>query len=361
MKYTFEYIREHGMLLYEYIRGSHCHGTNTPTSDVDTGGVYILPDETRLGLGSDYQEIIEDEKHDNCWYELNRFCELLLKSNPTVIESLFVDDEFVIYTHPVFKILRDNRETFITKECFNPFTGYSIAQIKKAHGLNKMIVQPIVERKEPIDFCYVTAGNDTIDVTTWLMSQGVSENEISLAKLNHAKDSYAVFQYPGGFCNPGANDVHVNNLPKGLTSIGVLFFNKDAYSKHCKDYKRYKEWEKHRNPIRYQTNIDKNYDAKNMSECMRLINMGIEIAKFGVVNVNRKGIDAELLLAIKNHEFSYEEILEMCEKQKDEMYQYMQISTIPDKPDYEKLNRILLKIRRMFDGYQQVKESIKNV
>ena len=348
MKYDFDYIRKNGLLLYEYVRGSHSHGTNTPTSDVDTGGVYILPDSTLLGLKRDYAEIIEDEKHDNCWYELNRFCELLLKSNPTVIESLFVDDEFVLYMHPVFKILRDNRDMFITKECFNPFTGYAIAQIKKAHGLNKMIVQPIVERKTPEDFCYVTSGNDTVSVDTWLFSNGLSAEDISLAKLNHAKDAYAVFKYPGGFCKPNGNDVHVNNLPKGLVSIATLFFNKDGYSKHCKDYKRYRDWEKNRNPVRYQTNIDKNYDAKNMSECIRLINMGIEIAREGVVNVNRKNIDAPLLLDIKNHKYSYEEILGMCEARKSEMDEFMKTSTIPDKPDYDKLNTILLDMRRRF-------------
>ncbi len=351
MKYTFEYIREHGLLLYEYIRGSHCHGTNTPTSDVDTGGVYILPDKTLLGLGNDYAEIIEDEKHDNCWYELNRFCELLLKSNPTVIESLFVDDEFVIYMHPVFKILRDNRDMFITKECFNPFTGYAIAQIKKAQGLNKMIVQPIMERKTPIDFCYVIYKNDTVPVNDWLKIVGFSEQDISLAKLNHAKDAYAVFLYPGGFCKQNGNDVHVNNLPKGLVSIATLFFNKDAYSMHCKEYKRQKDWEKNRNQVRYQININKNYDAKNMSECMRLINMGIEIAKDGKVNVNRKGIDAELLLDIKNHKYSYEEILGMCEERKALMDEIMKGSTIPEKPDYDKLNTILLSMRNTFADY----------
>ena len=86
-----------------------------------------------------------------------------------------------------------------------------------------------------------------------------------------------------------------------------------------------------------------------MSECMRLINMGIEIARDGIVNVNRKNIDADILLRIKNHEFSYEEILGMCEKRKVEMDEIMKTSTIPDKPDYDRLNKILLDIRKTFN------------
>ena len=345
-KITFDYIRENGLLLYSYIRGSHCHGTNTPESDVDEGGVYILPDDTLLGLGMDYVDTLEDDTHDCTWYELGKFCRLLLKSNPTVIESLFVDDEFVTYMHPVFKILRDNRDMFITKACFEPFTGYAIAQIKKARGLNKMIVQPMVERKTPEDFCYVTSGNDTVSVDTWLFSNGLSAGDISLAKLNHAKDAYAVFKYPGGFCKPNGNDVHVNNLPKGLVSVATLFFNKDAYSKHCTDYKRYKEWERKRNPARYVSNLKKNYDAKNMAECMRLVNMGIEIAKTGKVIVNRKNIDAALLLDIRNHKYTYDEIIDMITVKQKEMDAAMEGSALPEKPDYEKLNGILLKIRK---------------
>ena len=116
MKLTFDYIRKHGLLLYEYIRGSHCHGINTPESDVDTGGVFILPNETRLGLGLDYVPFIEDETHDTVWYELNRFAELLIKSNPTVLESLFVDDKYVLYEHPIFAEFRKRRNMFVTKE-----------------------------------------------------------------------------------------------------------------------------------------------------------------------------------------------------------------------------------------------------
>ena len=40
-KLTFDTIREKGLLIYEYIRGSHAYGLATETSDEDRGGVYI--------------------------------------------------------------------------------------------------------------------------------------------------------------------------------------------------------------------------------------------------------------------------------------------------------------------------------
>lgn len=63
-KYTFDDIREKGLLLYEYVRGSHAYGLQKPdgTSDIDTGGIYMAPAEQLLGLGLDYQDQIASEK-----------------------------------------------------------------------------------------------------------------------------------------------------------------------------------------------------------------------------------------------------------------------------------------------------------
>lgn len=49
-KYNFDNIRENGLLLYEYIRGSHSYGLNIETSDIDTGGVFALDKSDFYGL-----------------------------------------------------------------------------------------------------------------------------------------------------------------------------------------------------------------------------------------------------------------------------------------------------------------------
>ena len=115
-KYTFEEIRDKGLLLYEYVRGSVSQGINTPLSDIDHGGVYLAPAEQLLGLGLDYQDEIKSEKGDDDWMELNKFMRLLLKSNPTVLESLFIDDKHVLYEHPIMTEIKKHRSEFITKE-----------------------------------------------------------------------------------------------------------------------------------------------------------------------------------------------------------------------------------------------------
>jgi len=332
--------------IYQYIRGSKAHGISTPQSDTDMGGVFVCPNNQLLGLSADYRDEEADEKHDIVYWELNKFARLLTTSNPTVLEALFVDPEFILVKDPAIMPFLERRDEFLTKECFNPFGGYAVSQIKKARGLNKMIVRPILERKTPVDFCYITYKNDTISIKKWLEELNLNENDISLAKLNHARDAYAVFIYPGGFCKPNGNDVHVNNLPKGLQSIGTLFFNKDAYTIHCREYKQQKEWEQKRNPVRYQSNLNKNYDAKNMSECFRLVQTCIEIANGDTYHVNRKGIDAEFLLDIRAHKFEYDELMNMLEGKIEEMNKATENSTIREAVDRDFVNQLVLDIRK---------------
>ena len=136
-----------GEILYEYIRGSHLYHTNlegtdsngNPLSDEDYGGIYIMPNSSLIGLGFDYQSEIKDSSNDKCIWEIGRFLELALSSNPTVLEALFVPDDKVIFEHPAIRELRSHREEFISKKCFAPFGGYAISQIKKAQGQNKKI------------------------------------------------------------------------------------------------------------------------------------------------------------------------------------------------------------------------------
>ena len=92
MKYTFENIREKGLLLYEYVRGSQAYGLALPTSDEDTGGVFLMKNEDVLGVSTNKVEQVNDERNDTVWYEIGKYLELLAKSNPNMLESLFVPE-----------------------------------------------------------------------------------------------------------------------------------------------------------------------------------------------------------------------------------------------------------------------------
>jgi hypothetical protein len=143
-----------------------------------------------------------------------------------------------------------------------------------------------------------------------------------------------------------SNELRLSSVEQGVLPICHISYNKDGYSSHCRVWKEYQDWIKHRNPVRYESNLKKSYDAKNMCECFRLINCGIEIARGEGYKVDRSNIDADFLLDVKNHKYEYNELMEMLEKKNEEMEKAMAESTIPENIDVEFVNDLLLKIRK---------------
>lgn len=432
-KYGFQEIRDKGLLLYEYVRGSVSQGINTPLSDIDHGGVYLAPAEQLLGLGLDYQDEIKSEKGDDDWMELNKFMRLLLKSNPTVLESLFIDDKYVLYEHPIMTEIKKHRNEFITKECFSGFIGYSCEQIKKCRSLKKLFVQPIVERKTVLDFCYTFYKQGSTKIENWLDYRGLKQKYCGLVNIPNMMETIGVYydwgnhflnenihieELYGAYDNIGtysttdiitkmkkstddneklkleedlkkchmcnmiefimdfyhlddmfalrdwyyeqspigykgivnekgtSNELRLSSVAKDERPVCYMMYNKNAFSSHCKDYKEYKDWEKNRNPVRYLQNKGKQFDRKNVAHAIRLMHMGIEIARGEGVKVDRTNIDRDFIMNIRNGNSSYEDIISYLENKKIEMEDAMTSSTLPEKIDIEKINNLLIEIRK---------------
>ena len=125
-----------------------------------------------------------------------------------------------------------------------------------------------------------------------------------------------------------------------------MSYNKDAYICHCRDYKEYKEWENNRNPVRYESNLNQNYDAKNIMHCMRLVRMGKELALGQGFNV-RRTYDRQYLLDIRNHKYEYEDIMKQVENERIAMDKAVKSCTLPDKIDCDLVNKLLIDARKM--------------
>lgn len=318
---TFEDIRNKGLLLYEFVKGSVSQHLNTETSDTDTGGVFIEPLEQVLGLGFDLQNEVSDEKQDTKWFGFTKYMNLLSVSNPLVLESLFVEDDMVLYMHPLFKEIRENRDFFITKKCFDSFFGYARSQIKKCRGVNKRIVNPVHERLTPLDFTFTFYKQGSTCIKNWLAYRGLKQKycglvaipnchntyglyydfgqhfkmenvsfdemrESYLKKIEHeeiakADDSYKIMRFlcedlkiedlgaffenmqPIGFrgiwCEENdANELRLSSIPKGMKCLCHIIYNTYGYTKHCTDYRMYQDWLKYRNPQRYLDNSKAN-------------------------------------------------------------------------------------------------------
>lgn len=347
---TLDDIENNGSIVFRCISGSRAYGLDIATSDTDYKGIFILPEKDFYGL--EYTEQVSNERNDIVYHELKKLFELLVKNNPTALELIATPQESVLYQHPVVKGL--SPDIFLSKLCRDTFAGYAKAQIQKARGLNKKIVNPMSEeRKGILDFCFVPAHQGSEPVQQWLDRKGFKQEFCGLVAIPHMRNTYGIYysedgRFSGIMKKDNSNEVALSTIEKTAEPVGFLYFNKDGYSKYCKDYKEYFDWVEKRNTARYESTLShgKNYDAKNMMHTFRLLHMAEEIAREGRVIVKRP--DREFLLKIRSGHFSYDELVEMAEVKTEELNELYHKSTLPEKPDEAVANQFLYEIRSSF-------------
>lgn len=358
-------------IVYKILVGSHAYGTNVEGSDEDIKGIFIQSPESVLEEG--YLPQIEVSK-DEVYFELGRFVDLVSGGNPTMLEMLYAPMDTIIYYDPIMLNLFAYAYKLLTKQLRLSFGGYAIDQIKKASGLDKKMNWEDERkiRKTVLDFCYITDmnyndythppeipnggdnPNESYPLKDWLNRWGLSQNMLGLSSLNNFRYGYNVFidfdaeyDYKGVVSDEDkANDISLSSIPKGRDRDAVLYFNKDGYSVHCKEYNSYLTWLKERNEQRY---IDveghgQRIDGKNMLHCVRLLDVATEIAQGKGLEVRRP--NAEYLKSIRRGEVSLEEILKESQEKINNLDELFNQSGLPDKADKEFFKELVIKMRK---------------
>lgn len=354
-------LKQKNLILLEALAGSKAYGTDLPTSDTDIKGIFILPKEDFYGL--EYIPQVSDEKNDVVFYEIKRFVELLAKNNPSAIEIFHTAKEDVFYKNPILDLIKT--EDILSKLCKDTFAGYALTQIKKAKGLKKKIFNPMPEkRKTVLDFCYILDNQENEKGSTslqkWLKVNDYKQENCGLAAISHIKNTYSLFYhnldseienqfyYKGILKKIDSNEVSLSSIPKTEKPIAYLYFNKEGYAAHCKEYKQYWEWVSNRNDTRYENTLEhgKNYDAKNMMHTFRLLDMAIEILEKQEVIVKRP--NREELLQIRSGFFTYEELIKKADQKIELLEKAYQNSTLPEFPNVGNLEKALIETRSKF-------------
>jgi predicted nucleotidyltransferase len=373
------------------IRGSHAYGTNIETSDTDYAGVFIQSQEDIFGFN--YKEQINDDTNDTVIYEIKRFLQLLASNNPTVLELLNTPKDCIIYKDPIFDLILENRDKFITKVCAKSFGGYGKMQIQKAKGQNKKQnwEKDKVTRKDVLDFVYVLEGPKSIPWKKWndgryeekfigvvnvpnamniyavyydadahlYFSENISEEtriilakQIELLKVRKESGQSMGFGYKGlvktdeGQNVAESNALRLSSIPKGEEPICNIVYNKDGYSEHCKDFKSYEDWLANKNDARWVDvkSHGQKIDGKNMMHSRRLMDMAREIALGLGINVRRE--NAQELIDIRKGKIDLQTLIEQVEAEIIEIDELFTNSNLPDKVDESFVNEILIKIRK---------------
>ena len=397
MKKDIKWLRDNNLIIFEAITGSQAYGTNISTSDEDRRGVYVAPLEDVLS--GNVVDQINDEKNDVVFYEVGKLLKLLSVQNPSMLELLNTPEDCIVYKHPIYQTILDNKDMFITKGCAKTFGGYAHSQIKKAKGTDKKQNWEMdrVVRKEPIDFAYLFDGNNSVPLRKVLEDRGLDQKFCGLSKLNHARDSYALWydfqshsmynekmpaylrsinkfihrlinfaSFQGfkiikgknvlGFNGIGfedSNTIRTSSIPKNLSGryfLGYVSYNEDAYSNHCDDYFSYEKWLKNRNEARFTDVVghQQKIDGKNLLHLVRLLEMAQEIADGKGIIIRRPNRD--YLLSIRKGEVDLQSIIDKSDEIIKNINENFKTSTLPDSIDMEKVNDILVNIRKEIYG-----------
>lgn len=364
-------------IIFKALVGSHSYGTNVEGSDEDFKGVFIQDPRDIAEHG--YTEQIDVSK-DEVYYEIRRFLELCSTGNPTMLELLFTPPSCIVYKDALWEDVLVHKNMFLSKACRHSFGGYAVSQIKKAGGLEKKMNwdKEKIVRKSVEDFCTVYSlvhvgqyQSKAIPLKSFLKEQEYAEKDCGLVKIEHMRDCYLLFcddlswlqnanhrfnstiktHNFRGISTEDANDVCVSEVPGYVNPKGILYFNRDAYSIHCREYNSYESWLKHRNTQRY-VDIEghgQQIDGKNLLHCVRLIETGIEIAREGKINVMRP--NANYLIEIRKGKHDLQTIVDKCEKDLVTLDEEFVKCSLPDKVDNELVKNLIRDIRvKYYEG-----------
>jgi hypothetical protein len=192
-----------------------------------------------------------------------------------------------------------------------------------------------------------------IPLLTYLNNNKLNKEYCGLVKIEHFRDCFLLFhgkeKYRGITSSSLANEVMMSEVPKYEKPLAILFFHRDAYSTHCKEWAEYEDWLKKRNTQRY-VDIEghgQKIDGKNILHCVRIIETALEIPSRKTINVKRP--NAEYLIEIRKGKHDLKTILNKCEEDIKKLDDVFINSDLPDKinsDDKLNINNLINKIKK---------------
>ena len=290
--------------LWKGLVGSRLYGCSREDSDFDIRSIYTLSAKELLNPFKNEKQITRQNKEeDDVAYELSFFFCLAAQCNPNILELLFVpeDPKYTYSMHPAFKLVRDNRHLFLSKELFYRFTGYMKSQIHRLHNHAAWFKNPPDKHPKREDYF----------IPSCLTNEYLAQ----------------IVNFPP--------EIIVDEYRKYID-------NWRQYLEDKKRYQVYQVWLKERNPKRAALEKAYGYDTKFASHAVRLAFETKELLING--NITFPLINAKDLLDIKNGLWTIEEVLNFADTAYASLEKVMQLSTLPRHADRDKLADLYFKV-----------------
>lgn len=357
-------ISEH--IIYLTKHGSQAYGLAIEDSDLDLKGVCIPPYEVTNHLFQGFeqaennQEVNEKYKYlvnpknpklESVVYSLYKFMKLASACNPNIIEVLWCDDEDILTMTNEGDELRFNRDMFISSRCKHTFAGYSWNQLAKINRHRKWLVNPTTEPPKRSDFGLSEKPTERFSEVERLITRQVESwnlANISLSDMERSELKETMWEFLATLSGMeitwdnwqkvySIGAIHKLGTIEGMPKEIIELANREyAYKLAKKDYEGYLNWETTRNPVRKALEEKHKYDVKHAMHLVRLLKMGVEILETGKVIVKRP--DREELLAIKNGDWAYDQLITYAEEMQTKLNEAYKTTKLPREVNYERIN-----------------------
>lgn len=298
--------------------GSHAYGTNNENSDLDIRGC-ALNNKMQILTNQNFEQFVNVET-DTTIYAFNKLISLLSNVNPNTIEMLGNKPEHYLYVHPIGQELIDNAHLFLSKKATYSFGGYATAQLRRLENKSNRLV-----------------GQEQLETYIYNTILHVAEN---------FEEKYGI---PAGQIKLYI-DKAVN--PDMITEIFM-----DANLKHypIRDYAEM--WSELKNIVKSYKNIgSRNNKAiehdklgKHMMHLIRLYLMCLDILENEKIVTYREA-EHNLLMDIRNGKYldnekqPTPEFYEMVNDYEKRVEYAKNNTSLPDKPDYNKINEFVASV-----------------
>lgn len=300
--------------------GSHAYGTNVEGSDVDIRGVALNSKSDILG-SSNFEQVV-NEATDTTIYSFRKIISLLTSCNPNTIELLGLKPEHYLYLSPIGQELIDNRKLFLSKRAVQSFGGYAFSQLRRLDNKSARTLEQ-EEREQHI------LNSITSAAYVW-------------------PDKYECFR-TGDYVKLYLDESDQEDMNKEIfMDIHLTHYPLRDYKSMWSDMKNIvSDYGKigHRN----QNAIERGKLGKHMMHLIRLYLMCIDILEKEEIVTYREQ-DLEYLMSLRFGRFldenghpieGFYEVVNEFEKR---MKYAAENSSLPDKPDYAKINDFLMSV-----------------
>ncbi len=350
-------------LIFKCISGSHAYGLNTPESDIDYRGVFMVPPEILLNPFKNIEQYESCKDIDFQYYAIQKFFKLLKDNNPNIIELLYMPNDVIEYKHDIYKELENSRHLFLSKKAKHTYSGYAFAQLKRIKGHNKWINNPQPkDSPRPINyirFCWLWVdGSDEIRSCEWYKMDtgdlaGLNNSGPELIEGTNKKVFFIHRHGTGIFDKNGFMKTNYSNCYDKESEIcGIMVFQKELYEEDLFQWKQYWNWKKNRNKVRTKLEEKYNYDSKHASHLARLMIQCEYILADGYIPVRLTGKDLEFVKGIKNGKMTYDELIKWADDRDKQLEELYKKSKLQHSPDVKKIEKLFFKLNEKYWNFK---------